>query len=66
VRDDLAREGEQIYEYRTGTYWPAEAVGEALVHSSDDYDGTVSVVTERHFLKFDSIDLDYRQGESNG
>ena len=62
VRDDLARNDERIYEYRTDTYWSAEAVGEALVHSSDDYRGTVSVVTGRNFLRFDSIDLDYREG----
>ena len=61
VRDDLARNDERIYEYRTGTYWSAEALGEALIHSSDDWHGTVSVVTDRLFLKFDSIDLDYRQ-----
>ena len=64
VRDDLARNDERIYEHRTGTYWPAQAVGEALVHSSDDYHGTVSVVTDRYFLRFDSIDLDYRREQA--
>ena len=59
VRDDLAQSGQRIHEHRTGTYWSADKVGEALVHSTNDYDGTVWVVTDRLLLHFDSIDLDY-------
>jgi hypothetical protein len=61
VRDDLAQKNYRIYEHREGTYYSHEDLGEVLVHSYRD-DGTVGVVTERDFLIFENIDLDFRQG----
>lgn len=60
VRDDLASEGARIYDRKTGRYYGADTIGRARIHSSDDYRGTVSVVTEGGaFFILESIDLDY-------
>lgn len=65
VRDDLAAEGARIHDHRTGRYYGSDVIGRALIHSSDDYYGTVSVVTESNlFLTLDSIDLDYETKEN--
>jgi hypothetical protein len=65
VRDDLAERGERIYDHKTGRCYGSEVIGRALIHSSDDYRGTVSVVTEEGaFFILESIDLDYDTGET--
>ena len=60
VRRDLAARGERIYDHKTGRYYPDEVIGTARIHWSDDWYGTVGVLTEGGlFLVLDSIDLDY-------
>lgn len=63
VRDDLAAYGERIYDHKTGQYFDASEVGNALIHSEDEYRSRVFVITEKSgfFLEFDSIDLDFEQ-----